>query len=427
MHNKVRFQNLLFCTTSRAATAALAIALALATVVITAAQAQTYTVIHNFTGGGDGAWPQAGLTTDAAGSLYGTAYYGGTFGNGTVYRLQHAGLGWVLNTLYSFAGGNDGANPEGRVAIARDGTLYGTTWDGGNYGQGTVFHVSPSPAAPTSVVALWSETVLHRFSGGSDGALPEGDLTFDGSGNVYGSTAAGGSGGCSGGCGIVYKLTPSGGGWMEAILYAPQEIGGRFAEDGVVFDRSGNLYGVFAGGGLYGDGMVYELLPSGSGWTENTLHSFTNGSDGATPQGGLIIDAYGNLYGTTSISGAGGGGTVYELSASSGGWICNTFYSFSGSSYVGPHSKLVMDAGGDLYGTTWESGAYGWGSVFKLTPSVGGWTYTSLHDFTGGSDGALPLSNLVFDSIGNLYGTTSRGGAYQNCTQGCGVVFQITL
>ena len=148
---------------------------------------------------------------------------------------------------------------------------------------------------------------------------------------------------------------------------------------------------------------------------------FRSGND---PWAGLIIDPSGNLYGTTTGGGSGSGGTVFELTPANVGWTFKTLYSFSGNG-GGPSDKLVMDAAGNLYGTTYIDGAYGYGTVFKLTPSNGGWTYTSLHDFTGGSDGANPISSLVFDANGNLYGTASQGGT-GNCPGGCGVVFEIT-
>ncbi|MGA2372798.1 MAG: choice-of-anchor tandem repeat GloVer-containing protein [Candidatus Korobacteraceae bacterium] len=216
-------------------------------------------------------------------------------------------------------------------------------------------------------------------------------------------------------------MTHSGGGWTETVLYSAQPgEDGNNPLGGVVFDRSGNLYGVFWEGGLCDVGAVYQLSPLGSSWTEQTLYGFPcSGDDGLYPTGGLIIDQSGNLYGTTLESGSSGGGTVFELTPANGGWTFNTQYSFLGN--VGPEAKLIMDAAGNLYGTTYYDGAYGAGSVFKLTPSNGGWTYTSLHDFSAGSDGALPVSNVVFDANGDLYGTASYGGGY-----GHGVVWEIT-
>jgi uncharacterized repeat protein (TIGR03803 family) len=400
-----------------------AIVLVLSVVLAPPAPAQTFAVLHSFTCYGDGCLPETGLTIDAAGNLYGTTVGGGAHQNGTVFRLRKSGSGWVLNPLYSFAGGNDGASPGGRVSLAPDGTLYGTTSEGGcsgcnGAGCGTVFHLIPSPAAPTSALAPWSETVLYRFSGGSDGARPDGDLTFDQSGNIYGTAGGGGNNNY----GVVYELTPSGVGWTETALYSPQGSGGGTnPSGGVVFDTSGNLYGVFFRGGL-GWGTVYQLSPAGSGWTERTIHSFSyTGSDGADPIGGLIIDASGNLYGTTS-QGKTSVGTVFELTPGSAGWTFNTLWPFPlQSNSTGPVDKLLMDAASNLYGTTFGLGAYNLGTVFKLTPSNSGWTYSSLHDFTGGSDGLFPWSSLVFDANGNIYGTNTEGGAGNG-----GVVFQIT-
>jgi uncharacterized repeat protein (TIGR03803 family) len=415
------------------------IVVALTIVATRLAEAQSYTVIHNFTGGADGAYPVAGLTIDIAGNLYGTACCygggGGGYGAGTVFELKHPGPGWVLTPLHQFAGGDDdGGYPAGRVALASDGTLYGTTQlHGGSacggVGCGTVFHLTPPAPAPNALGnPAWNEILLYRFAGGSDGAYPSGDLTFDQSGNIYGTTENGGNGGY----GVIYQLTPAGGSWTETVLYSPRGGNGAYPKSGVVFDRSGNLYGVFSGLGPHRNGSVYELSPSGFGWTEQTVYAFTGGSDGGVPVGGLILDASGNLYGTTQSGGSGGGGTVFELTPGHDGWTFKTIYSISSCGWCGPSGALIMDAAGNLYGTIQGdaavpgSGVYG--SVFKLTPSGGGWVYTSLHDFTGGADGANPFGSLVFDANGNLYGTARNGGSV-GCPPygyGCGVVFEIT-
>ena len=426
MPSKQQSCNSLCRTISRVVTVAPAVAIVftLTVVLISSAQDQTFKVLHNFTGGVDGAYPFTGLSIDTAGNLYGTTFAGAA-GYGTVFKLNHSASRWVLTTLYTFAGGKDGAGPYGRVALGQDGTLYGTTVAGGeercNYsgwpGCGTVFHLRPSPVAPQSLEAPWNQTVLYRFTGGYDGAAPQGDVTFDRSGNIYGTTNYGGK---SFGLGVVYELTASEGGWTQTVLYSPQSYAeGAYFYGGVVFSRTGDLYGVFSGGGPYGYGGAYKLSPSGSSWAEQTIYGFTGASDGYGSVG-LILDSSGNLYGTTEYGGSGGGGTVFELSPANDGWNFNTLYSFSGGAGNGPWDKLVMDDAGNLYGTTAGAGGYGNGSVFKLTPSNGSWTYTSLHDFTGGSDGALPISNVAFDANGNLYGTASIGGAY-----GDGVVWEI--
>jgi uncharacterized repeat protein (TIGR03803 family) len=191
------------------------------------------------------------------------------------------------------------------------------------------------------------------------------------------------------------------------------------------FDQAGNLYGATgAGGGSgcggLGCGAIYELTPSGGGWTENILYRFQNGSDGVEPRGGLIIGQSGNLYGATPGAGAGGGGTVFQMTPSSGGWQFSMLYSLPGQGN-GPTGTLVMDPAGNLYGMSYGDGADGAGSVFKLTPSGSGWIYTSLLDFSGGSDGKNPIGNLTLQANGKLYGATTSGGA---C--GGGAVFEIS-
>ena len=411
----------------RLATAALALTmvLGLAMVVTLSAQAQTFNVTHNFTGGRDGASPSAGVTMDKGGNFYGTTSNGGGVnGYGTVFKLTHTASGWALTPLYSFAGSNDGASPGARVIFGPDGTLYGTTSYGGGSGCGgngcgTVFNLKPPMNAPTNVITDWTETVLYQFTGGSDGAFPGGDLVFDQAGNVYGTTVGGGS---SQG-GTVYELTPSNSSWTESVLWSftGGNDGGKPA-GGVIFDSAGKLYGATQVGGSDGYGSVFQFAPAGSGWSQNTLYSFQNGSDGANPDGGLIFDPAGNLYGTTTAKGPGSGGTVFELAPQQNGtWAFTALYAFAGQAGGGPQASLTMDAAGNIYGTTYKDGVYGSGSVFELRPSNGAWLYTDLHDFTSGSDGAEPLGNVVLDSNGNLYGTAFTGGG-----DGFGSVFEIT-
>ena len=419
----------IFRTSLRAAAAGLALAIMfLLTVGATeAVQAQTYQVIHNFTGGVDGQEPNFGLTIDAAGNLYGTTFEGDT-GTGTAYKLVHRSTGWALTPLYVFTIASKGVIPYSTLVIGRDGKLYGTTAFGGigpclaygHTGCGTVFTLQNPVTFCHTSYCPWIETPLYKFSGGADGSNPYGGaLVFDQAGNIYGTTYGGGTG-----SGVVYKLTPAGSGWTESVLYTfAGGSDGASPWAGVTLDQAGNLYGTTAAGGAFGGGTVYELSPSGSGWTKRTLHSFQQQQDGGNPYAGVILDPAGNLYGATQYGGSGGGGTVFEMSPSGDSWIFTTLYSFIGSGgghAKGPVADLVMDAGGNLYGTTGGDGIYRFGSVFKLTHGGGGWTYTSLHDFTGGSDGLLPRSNLVFDGSGNLY-STAYGGV-----DGNGVVFQIT-
>jgi len=399
------------------------------------AQAQTFTVIHSFTGKPDGANPAAGLTLDRAGNLYGTTREGGSGGGGTVFRLIRHGSGWIMAPLYNFSG-PDGLAPEGRVTFGPDGTLYGTTALGqGDYCScGDVFNLKPPPSRPNSVLSPWIETVIHQFSAsGDEGVDPSGDLAFDSAGNLYGTTQTGGYWQhCGGGvgCGTVYQLTRSGSSWTENIIWVLQgQSDGEYPIDGVTIDPAGNLFVTSSQGYFQNNwGSVFELSPSNGGWTETTLYDFLSGG-GIIPVGGVITDQAGNLYGATSVS-SGGGGTIFELSPSGGGWNYQTLYNLAGtgSGRTGPFARLFMDEAGNLYGTTYADGAYGKGSVFKLTAGSSGWTFTTLHDFTGGSDGANPEATLVMDNSGNLYGTTFQGGSTSaNCENyQCGVVFEIT-
>lgn len=372
------------------------------------AQSQTYKVIHNFTGvGSDGADPYAGPTLDRSGNLYGTTYLGGSTGNGTVYRLSPHGSLWAYQTVYSFKGEPDGSGPAfGSLAIGDNRALFGTTEGGGFFG--TTFGVCDcSPR----------ETILHSFGTGSDGAQPIGGVVLDSAGNFYGTTSLGGAYQN----GTVFEAKRSGRTWSESVIYNfTGGDDGTSPPAGVTLDAHGNLYGTTSMGGINGDGVVYELSPSGSSWKQTVLYSFQGLSDGQNPVGGVILDKAGNLYGTTFDGGNNGGGTVYELSASNGSWTLTTLYSFTGG-YGGPYNKLAFDSEGNLYGATNGEGAYGYGSVFKLTSSNGGWTITDLYDFPGGSNGSLPYGSVAVDSKGNVFGTASAGGS-----QNQGLVFEIT-
>jgi uncharacterized repeat protein (TIGR03803 family) len=393
----------------------LTLAIAMAVLVSQSAQAQTFNVLHSFSGGGDGGTPSAGLTIDRAGNLYGTTEYGAA-GNGTVFRLSHVRSSWILSTLYVFQAVNDGANPTARVVFGPDGGLYGTTSDaGGPLGYGTVFELRPPPSACKAISCPWGETDLHSFQGGSDGAGPGyGDLTFDTTGNLYGTTVGGGLQSCGGDtCGVVFKLTKSNGVWTESVAYSfTGGNDGGTPYSGVILDSAGNLYGTAYYGGADSTGTVYELSPAGSGWTEKTLTDFAAG--GGFPLGGLTFDPHGNLFGTGFV-----GGTAFELEPSNGSWTYNLLYTFNG--YDGPFGSPTFDGAGNFYGTNATGGAYDQGFVFKFSPSNGGWTFTDIYDFTGGNDGGFPVSNVILDPSGNLYGTAYLGGA-----DGEGVVWEIT-
>ena len=225
-------------------------------------------------------------------------------------------------------------------------------------------------------------------------------------------------------CGTIFELTPSNGGWTESLPYIfTGGYDGSNPEAGLTLDAAGNLYGTADSNGANYDGTVFELTRSGSGWTENTLFSFAGGNRGAYPAAGLIFDPAGNLYGTTQFGGD-GDGTVFEMSPSGSGWIFNQVYAFAGGSdWTVRSAPVLRDSAGNLYGTTFEvGGGANVGEVFELSPSNGGWTYTVLHDFTDDhGDGGLPSGSLVMDAHGNLYGTTTTGGTYQ-----LGTVWEIT-
>jgi uncharacterized repeat protein (TIGR03803 family) len=415
---------------------ALVIAILMAGALALPAQAQTYTVIHNFLGGPDGNEPAYGLTIDSHGTIYGSTFEG-DLGTGNIYRLRYRNGFWQLNPLYVFTGGpqSPGAIPYAGVVIGPQGVLYGTTayggegscatW-GGTLGCGTAFKLQIPLSICFYATCYWVETRLVEFNGTTGGATPYGGIpVFDQAGNMYGTTYSGGGGTCSGGCGIVYELSPSNGGWTENILYTFNGGTGDGANPwaGVIFDQAGNIYGTTEFGGAHGYGTIYELSPSGSGWTEKILYNFTGQADGGWPYAGLVFDNAGNLYGATTVGGNGAGGTLYELSPQGSNWNYQPICSFvrqMGELAGGPVATPAIDSVGNLYGATGGDGAFGFGEVFKATNSGGNWSCTALYNFTGGSDGRLPRSNLVLDASGNIYGTAAGG------SQGNGVVYEIT-
>ena len=403
----------------------LAAAAILATLAIfPAASAQTFTVLHNFTGGQDGKTPNTGLTMDRAGNLYGTTSNGGYQSNsdckdlggcGVVFKLSRGGSGWIFTPLYQFQGvfnHGDGSVPYSPVIFGSNGALYGTTIHGGlgdgcNDGCGTVFQLTPPASICKGFACYWNETQIHLFNN-TDGEFPMGWLAFDSAGNLYGGAV------------IIYELVASDG-WQENLVYNLGNDGAPVG--GVTRDSAGNLYGTTFSGGSGDEGIVFQLAKTQSGWTLNTLYSFSEFNGGFGNYAGVILDSAGNLYGATVNGDPNGDAYVYELSPSGSGWNYSTLYTFTESLGGGPAANLMMDSAGNLYGTTRGLGETNnpWGNVFKLTPSNGGWVYTDLHDFTGGSDGGVPYSSVVIDSNGNLYGTASAGGAH-----GDGTVWEIT-
>ena len=376
------------------------------------------TVLYRFTTS-TGADARGPLIFDSKGNLYGTTEFGGALDRGTVFQLSPptvSGNPWTETVLYSFQGAPlaDGSGPFSGLVFDSAGALYGTTYTGGAHNFGTVFKLSP----PATAGGAWTERVLYSFTGGTDGGLPFAGVIFGENGALYGTAKQGGSAGF----GVVYKLTPpgtSGGSWQETVLHSfTGGSDGLIPYAGVIFDGSGALFGTTEAGGTTGNGTVYELT-SGSGgtWTHTVLYSFQGGSDGSDPQGGLVFDASGHLYGTT-LYGGGGGGTAYKLSppsVSGAAWSESILHSFS-SGGTNPLGSLILDAQGNLYGTAF-GGGLGFGSVFKLAPDG---SFEALHEFAGGTDGTNPSSNLIFDKSGNLYGTTTFGGGV-----GRGTVFEV--
>lgn len=424
MTNPAQRSTVPFPHSLRTSMIALALLCGLTAVTMPAAQAQTFQVLHSFTNGIDGGGPYATVTVDQWGSLYGTTTSGGASNRGTVFKLAQTGSGWVFSPLYTFTTSEE--FNEAPLAIGPDGALYGTTTVGGAAEQGTAYRLHP-PASPCRhAPCYWSENILYNFTGQPDGSIPGyGAVVFDRSGNVYGTTVHGGA---SNG-GTVYKLTRSPSGWTESIAYGLS--GGTTGINpwgGVIFDQAGNLYGAASAEG-YGSGAVYELSPSGSGWTPNILFAFplTQPGDGAYPYGGLVFDASGNLYGTTYQGGSNYDGVVYQLSPSRGSWQESVLYNFTGPSVTEYGYAMARDSAGNLYGASSYGGPSQHGNVFKLSFSGGQWIYTDLHDFDDPVNGEIPVGGVAVDANGNVYGTTSGGGTpSNNCPYGCGTVWEIT-
>jgi uncharacterized repeat protein (TIGR03803 family) len=417
------------------------------------------TILHTFNGGSDGSAPAGGPIFDRSGALYGATDAGGVSNLGVVFKLTPpatAGGVWTETVLYNFAG-IDGANPHDSLVFDTSGALYGTTSGGGDYGLGTVFELTP----PAAQGGAWTESVLHSFAGGVDGS-PWGSVTLDRSGALYGVTPDGGSDGA----GSIFVLTPPatpGGAWSKSVLHTFAYLDGSAPNGGLIFDRSGALYGATLSGGDHNRGTVFQLTPpgiAGGAWTESVLHSFSI-AEGWNPTG-LVFDrcarsldedaerrdcalrpeaserSFGDrgsraLYGTT-LYGPGGGGTVFKLTppaTAAGAWTESVLHTFSGG--ANPDSGVVFDATGALYGATTNAGPgqarcatnqfVGCGMVFKLTPPTapgGVWTETDLHLFTG-YDGKFP-GPLTVGRSGALYGAAAIGSSGDD-----GEVFKLTI
>lgn len=387
----------------------------------------TEQVLYNFCAqNGCGENPHSGLVFDASGNLYGTAGAGAN-GSGVVFELTPNGDGtWSQTVLYSFcalSGCVDGSGPDfSNLVLDAAGNVYGTTEGGGAYGYGTIFELVPGAGG------TWTEKVVHSFGKGKDGRYPHTGLAIDGAGDLYGTTVYGGP---SRDAGIVFELIPhSGGNWTEKILHHFCAVlgchDGRWPLAGVTLDSKGHVYGATLSGGphsggcRHGCGVVFQLSGSQKGkWTEIVLYAFQGRKlkNGSAPDVDLTLDTAGNVYGATSDR-------IFEL-VKKNGWAEKMLYKGYGS------SALVIDTAGSLYGATGHSGKHHQGYVFELMHGQGGsWTKKVLYSFndSNGQDGDYPASGVIFDTGGNLYGTTSGGGTSgNNCGgDGCGTVFEIT-
>lgn len=378
-------------------------------VTIPSAQAQTFTPLHDFTGGTDGAFPQGAVVQDAVGNLYGTTISGG-IGDGTVYKIDSTGRETILFTFNAFV---SGINPASALIQDQAGNLYGIA-DGGPGGAGVVFKLSQQG----------DEQLLFAFQGGltnHNPKVPTGGLLMDRFGNIYGTTLFGGHGNCQLDCGTIFRLDTAG---KLHVLY--QFTGGSDGSQPfgpLVHDADGNLYGVAQTGGdlscpevpRIGCGTVFKL---GRNRELAVLHTFQGGEDGASPRPGLLLDAAGNLYGTAGLGGLSKNGIVFKISVDGTYTILHQFARQEGTT---PNGALVSDEAGNIYGTTQLGGTHNLGTVFELSPDG---QLKVLHAFAGGVDGAVPFAGVIRNAAGHLFGTADKNFLIQQI-QG-GSVFEIT-
>jgi hypothetical protein len=439
-----------------------AVALALS---IPASAAWKEQVLYSFQGGtNDGSLPVGGVVFDKQGNIYGAlqGYGSGSctpIGNdcGAVYQLSppaQKGGAWAETLIYEFGGkgANDGELPNSGLIMDKAGNLYGVTAYGGTgnctllgvaAGCGTVYELSP----PQQQGGAWTETILYSFPTTKQGYLPNRNLVFDKAGNLYGATTFGGTkdGGCNGfyggQCGVVFELSPpkkKDGAWTEKTLHSFANIpDGAEPNGGLILDSKGTIYGTTYYGGYncphnsnLGCGTAFALSPptqQGGRWTERQAYVFKDDNDGRHPAAGLTFDLKGHLYGTTFS-----GGTIFRLTPPSGNsakWKESVLYTFSGcDDGCDPEGTLIFDSSGSLYGTTYSAQSVS-GTVFRLAaPGHNGkpWTYALLYGFKGAPDGGQPTAGLVFDKAGNLYSTTTKGGTGNCSFYGCGTVFEVS-
>ncbi len=354
---------------------------------------QTLTVLHTFHVS-DGEHPDSGLIRASDGNLYGTTVVGGSVGCGTVFKITQSGK---FTSIYSFLGGNDGCNPEAPVIRDAAGNLYGTTVSGGLSNAGTVFKINSSG----------HESVVYAFTGKADGGSPISNVVRDRKGVLYGVTLAGGDLNCAaGGCGTVFKIDANGNETVLHTFTGPLNAAGDggFPSGGLIVDSSGNLYGTTGAGGFWGEGTVFKIDPLGN---ETLLYSFGSfARDGTGPGGGLSFGPGGILFGTTSGGGDFGSGTVFKLDTQGNETILHSFAGLH-SDGSDPSGPVARDAEGNLYGVTLSGGTDLRGVVYKLDSSG---TETILHNFVLGADGGDPDGRLYVNSEGVVFGTTFQGG-----------------
>ena len=455
-------------TRSRFAHYVLPLLLAVSVVALPASAEWKEKVLYSFQGGVDaGSVPAGGVVFDKQGNLYVATTGGGPkicvpfrYECGAVYELSPPatkGDPWTatLIKMFSGEGSKDASVPSGGLIIDDAGNLYGVSGYGGTgncvlfglAGCGTVYELSP----PAQKGGAWTETILYSFPTAEQGYLPQGNLVFDSAGNLYGATEFGGGRGTTCDpyykyCGAVFELSPpktKGGKWTEKVLHGFRSgTDGANPNGGLVLDSKGVIYGTSQSGGDQegecspnGCGTVFALQPpvvKGGAWTEKVLYRF-HGEDGATPEAGVIFGRNGQLYGTAYAGANSGYGAVFSLAAPKGAgpWKETLLFRFS-DGYDGAHpdGPLIFDSSGNLHGTTnVGSGASLRGNVFRLKPpdrTGGAWAFSVLHGFTGLPDGENPAANLIFDKAGNLYSTTQNGGTGSGCSFiGCGTLFEI--
>jgi uncharacterized repeat protein (TIGR03803 family) len=368
---------------------------------LVATSTSTFSTLYSFTGAADGSTPNGALIFNSGGQLYGTTIGGGTDRDGTIFRFDPTNK--LLTTLYSFTGQNDGAQPVPKLALDSNGTIYGAAHYGGSANAGTVYRFVPNASQFTSI---------YSFQGLADGASPNGGLLIDRSGNVDGTAAQGGAFNF----GSVFQVNPNTS--QETNLYSFNGASQGNHPNGIpTLTNVGLIFGATSKGGTNGSGLIFSVNPSKK--TEKVLYRFTGGNDGDQPNGGLVFNSAGMIFGTTHGGGTNDAGTIYQFNPVT--LQFTTLYSFSGGDDgAAPGGAMVLDSSGNLYGITGGSTKYpGNGTVFEFAPATG--DLVTLHQFSGGSDGSSPSNGLIFDPSGKLYGATQLGG-----TSGFGTLFSVT-